>query len=65
MVCMLVEAIALEIDSEGFLSTLSEHCAPVADVYGPDLLPLLKMDFFPGLALPAYILLSEARDGVV
>ena len=62
---MLVEAIALEIYSEGFLITFSDYCAPVADVYRPFFLPLLKMDFLSVLALPAYILLSEERDIVV
>ena len=62
---MLVVAIALEIYSEGFLITLSDYCAPVADVYRPFFLPLLKMDFLSVLALPEYILLSEARDFVV
>ena len=65
MVNIFVEAIALEIVSEGFFSTFSDLCAPGTDVYRPARLVLIKTGFLSALELPAYNLLIDAREDVV
>ena len=65
MVNIFVEAMALEIVSEGFFRCFSDLCAPGTDVYRPARLVLIKTGFLSALKLPAYNLLMDVREDVV